>query len=158
SVFRCRGHPFFAQPQFLPALRAGRNAKLRTAIDGGHFDARAQSRLPCSHRDGHVDVVAIAAKHRMLSDTNDDEEIAGRPTVGAGVALAGDANTLAVARTGFHAHLERLGPLHQAFAMTHRADALRFSRAAAPRTGGVELHAAAGLRGVATAPAIRACA
>src|SRR5262249_58297152 len=122
--------------------------------DGWHLDLGAQRGFPRGHRDSHVDIVAVAMKHRMVSGANDDIEIARRTTIRPGIALAGEANTLAVAGSRLYPDLERLRALHQALAVTGRANALRFTSAAAARARRVEFHPAAGLRDLTFAAAL----
>src|ERR1700729_362668 len=78
---RGRRHAFFPQTQLLSALRSWWNFQLRSTINGGYVNLRAQRRFPRSHRDGHVNVIAIPAKHWMLAHTNNDKEIAGLAAV-----------------------------------------------------------------------------
>src|SRR5215469_2357173 len=156
SFFRRRRNALLAKAQLLTALRAWRNPQLRPAVDGWDLDLGAQRGFPRGHRDSHVDIVAVAMKHRMVSGANDDIEIARRTAVRPGIALAREANALAVAGSRFHPDLERLCALYQALAMTGRANALRFTSAAAARARGVEFHPAAGLRDHAFASAIAA--
>src|SRR5262249_15468841 len=146
SVFRRRRHTLLAKAQLLAALCARRNPQLRPSVDSWDIDLGAQRGFPRGHWDGHVDIVALAMKHRMLTGANDDIEIAWRAAVRPGIALAGETYALAVARPGLHRDLERLRALTQAFAMTRGAHALRLPRAAAARARGVEFHPAAGLR------------
>src|SRR5438128_5408574 len=61
-----------AQAELLPALRPGRDLEQRAAVNGGHFDLGAQSRL--GHRDGNRDlnVVAFAVEEGRLLDAHGD--------------------------------------------------------------------------------------
>src|SRR6478735_2873794 len=72
------------------------------------------------------------------------------------IAFAGNANALAIARTRFYAHLQRLCALDCAFAVAYGAWRLHFAGTAAARAGNVKLHAAAGLRDMPAAVALRA--
>src|SRR6185437_7925605 len=85
-------------------------------------------------------------KHRMLLDADDDEQIARRAAAASGVAFAGNANALAVARARLDAHFQRLRHADQALAVTVRTLVHDLSGSVTARTGHVELHASAGLR------------
>ena len=86
---------------------------------------------------------------------HDDVEIAGRCAHGSGVAATGQTNALAIARAGLDANLQRLAALDAALAVAGRADGAVLAAAAAARTRHVELHAAALLRDLALAVALR---
>src|ERR1041384_2894778 len=145
-LFSRRGrNAFFAQPQLLPALRAWRNLQLRTPIDGRNFNLCAQGGLPCSHRYSHVDVVAFAAKHRVLTHANNNVEITCRSAARACVTFAGNADALSIARACLDPDFKRFRALHHAFPVADWAGGLDFACAAATRAGDVELHAAGGL-------------
>jgi hypothetical protein len=70
------------------------------------------------HRD--TDVIAFAMKDRMLSGADDYIEVARRPPVHSGIALAREADALAVARARLDANFQRFGALHGAFPVAHR--------------------------------------
>src|SRR5579864_219559 len=72
-----------------------------------------------------------------------------------GVAFAGEADALAIARPRLDAHSERLGAGDHALTLAHVADRARMSGAAADRARNIELHAAGGLSHLAAAAAIR---
>src|SRR5579863_38229 len=91
----------------------------------------------------------------MISGANDHIEVAGRSSMGSGVAFTGNANALPVARTRFDTYFERLGLLHGTFAVAGAADCYVFPGAVAARTRRIELHASTGLRDLAAAAAIR---
>ena len=156
AFFGGRGDALLAQSQSLPALSSGRNFELGAPIHGGHFDLGAQRGLTRSNRHGDVNVIAFAAKHRMLARAHDNVKIAGRAAMAAGIAFAGQAYALAIARSGLDAHGERLGATDHAFAVTDVADSSRMSGAAAARAGDVEFHAPGSLRHLSGAFAFRA--
>src|SRR5437899_2501214 len=91
----------------------------------------------------------------MLARADDDEEIARRSAVGAGISFSRDADTLAVAGAWLHAHFERLGTFHHAFTVARRADVLCFARSSASRARHVEVHAPTRLRNRSLAAAFR---
>src|SRR6266404_4997201 len=154
SVIGGRGHAFLAQTQLLSALRARRDAQLRAAVNGRYFNSGAERGFRRGHGDGHVDVVTLAAKHRMLADLHDDVEIARRPAIQSRIAFACDAYALAVARARLNADLERFGAHDHALTVACRTDALRLAGAVAAWALHVELHASAGLRDLSTAVAL----
>ena len=156
AFFGRRRHALLTHAQPLPALRARRNAQLRSAIDGRDFDLRAQRRLRDRDRHGDEDVVAFAAKHRVLAHANDDVKVAGGSTVRAGIAFARQADTLPVASSRLDAHFNRFISGNCAIARARPANSLLLPTATALRAGDVELHVAAHLRDLAFAPAVRA--
>src|SRR5262249_13702615 len=95
-------------------------------------------------------------KHGMVFRSDDDVQITRRATVRAGVALASDANALAIPRTGLDADFERLSAADHAFSVANRAGRDVLARASAARTGHVELHAIGALLDGAFALALRA--
>ncbi len=107
----------------------------RAAIDGRHFNLGAQRGLGERHRNGEMDVVALALENRMLTDPHDDVKIARGRAHRSGIAASGQADALAVARARLDAHLQRLAALHAAFAVAHRAHRAVLAAAAAARAG-----------------------
>ncbi len=87
---------------------------------------------------------------------HDEKKIAGRAAVDAGVALALQADALAVARAWLDAKLDRLGAGDSALAVAGGAVVRDVAGAVAARAGDVELHAAAHLRHLAGAVALGA--
>ena len=94
----------------------------------------------------------------MVSSADNHVEIPGWSSMRSGVAFAGNANALAVARARLYANLERFGLFDGAFAVAGGAGGNVLAGAMAARTGDVELHASAGLRDLAGAAALRASA
>ena len=88
-----------------------------------------------------MDVVAGAGKNGVRAGADDQVKVAGRAAVESGVALAGEANALAVAGAGLDAEFEGLGAVDDAFAMAVGAGVLHFAAAATARALDVELHA-----------------
>ena len=97
-----------------------------------------------------------AREELVRADLDDEVEIARRRAFGAGVALAGQADALAVARAGLDAELQRLAARDHAGAVAGGAGVLHLAAAAAARALDVELHAAAHLRHLAGAVALGA--
>src|SRR5262249_54578584 len=157
AFFGCGGHAFLAQAQLLPALRARGNPQLRPPIDGRDFDFGSECGLHRCDRNLNVNVIGNAPEYRMLTDADDDVEVSRGATVRPGIAFAWNADTLSVARAGFHTYLQRFGALNDSVAMTGRADALRLPRSTAARAGDVEFHTPAGLGHLAFASAFRTC-
>src|ERR1700734_255994 len=149
-------HTAFAHAQFLAALRSLRNLQLRAAVDGRHFHFCAQRRLRNRHRHRNLDIVALAREDRMRSGAHDKKQVARRTAVDAGIALALQANALAVARAGLDAELDGLSARERSLAVAGRAGIRHAPRAITPRAGDVEFHAAAHLGYLAGALALRA--
>src|SRR5579863_1183054 len=101
-----------------------------------------------------MNIIALPMKDRVISGANDHIEVAGRSSMGSGVAFAGNANALAVARTSFNTDFKRFGLFYSSFAMTGAAGCYVFSSAVAARAGRIELHAPPGLRDLATPAAL----
>src|SRR5262249_11925043 len=132
-----RRNALFAQTEFLSALGAGRDFEMRAAVDGRHFDLGAERGLHRGDRHRDIDVVAFPAKHRMLTDADDDVEVAMRTAARSCVALAGQTDALSVARARLDADFHGLAAVHHAFAVADRARHTLFARAAAIGTGRV---------------------
>src|SRR5947209_10089107 len=90
----------------------------------------------------------------MLAGAHNYVKIAGRPAMRSGVAFAGQANALPIARARLDAHRERISTIDHAFAAADIADGARMSGAAAARAGNIELHASGGLGHLAGALAL----
>src|SRR2546428_5969631 len=89
---------FAREPQFLPALRAGRNFHRAAAFEGRHFALRAERRFP--RRDRHFDLEVVAARleERMWLERDLQIEIARRPAVHPGAAFAAQTQPLSLDR------------------------------------------------------------
>src|SRR5471030_2730860 len=152
-------HTLFAQTEFLAVHGPLRNfeqgaAAIRGgAIDGGHLDLGAESGFPHRHRNGDLDVVAIAMEEGVVLHFGSDVEIARRRSHGAGVAFAGNAQEAAVARAGRDAEFDGFGSRHAAVAAGGTGVA-QFPGSAAPRAGEIEFHGARHLADVAGAFAL----
>src|SRR5579863_175264 len=101
-----------------------------------------------------MNIIALPMKDRVISGANDHIEVAGRSSMGSGVAFAGNANALAVARASLDTDFKRFGLFYSSFAMTGAAGCYVFSSAVAARAGRIELHAPPGLRDLATPAAL----
>ena len=82
---------------------------MRAAIDGGHFDLGAESGFGHCDGDGDLNVVAHARKDRIRACADDEEEIACGTAVDAGIALALQADALAVTRARLDAEFDGFG-------------------------------------------------
>src|SRR5438105_10884764 len=126
------------EPHRLSVLRARRDPHLRAvAFDGGDVELVAERGL--RRRDAkHVDeIVALAPEARVVLEANQDVEVARRAGTGAGLALAGDAELLAVVDAG--GDRQHDVALLALAALTPAPGAQlvdRLPRAAAPRAGG----------------------
>src|SRR5205085_7884194 len=109
-----------------------------------------------THRDrhSHVDIVAFAAKHRVLLGANDDVEIARRPAAASGVAFARNPNALAITRSRFDTHFQRFSYVYDALTMAVGTFILDLSCPVTARARHVELHAPTGLRHLSCAFAV----
>ena len=105
-----------------------------------------------------MDVVAFTAKDGVLAGANNHKEVAGGTAVGSGVAFAGNANALAVARAGFDAYFERFRSLDRAFPVAGRAGRDVLAGSMAARTLHVKFHPPAGLRDLPRSVALGALA
>src|SRR5580692_1121489 len=103
-----------------------------------------------------MNIVALPMKDRVISGANDRIEVAGRSSMGSGVAFAGNPNALAIARTSFNTDFKRFGLLDRSFAMAGAARCYVFPSAMAARAGRIELHASPGLGDLARAAALGA--
>ena len=97
-----------------------------------------------------------AGEDRMRAGAHDEEEVAGRAAIHAGVAFALQADALAVARAGLDAEFDGLCFGNGAFAVAGGAVVRGAAGSVAARAGDVELHAAAHLRDLAGAVALGA--
>src|SRR5689334_15604 len=93
----------------------------RGAAVRGHLDLRAEGRLGERHRDGHGQVGALAAEHRVRLDVHPDVQVAGRAAALARGALARELDPGPVRHPGRDAGLDG--------ARAHRAPAARARRA-----------------------------
>ena len=82
------GHALPFERENLAALRACRDVQLLTAVERGHFDRCPQRRLRIADRCFAVEVLASTLEQRMLGHLDEAVAIAGRPAVGAWLALA----------------------------------------------------------------------
>src|SRR5205085_7561813 len=106
SAIACgRWDAFLPQTEFLPRLRPRRNLQQRASIHGRNLDFRSQRRLSGGHRNRDVNVVAFAAKNRMIAGPDNDVEIAGRTASASSIAFARYADTLPIARAWLDANL-----------------------------------------------------
>ncbi len=89
-----------AQAKDLPGLGLGRHLHLGRAVERRDLDLAAEGGLRKADRHLAVQVVAIALKHPVRPEMDDDVEVAGRSAVHAGLALAGEANAIALVHAG----------------------------------------------------------
>src|SRR4051794_232200 len=89
-----------------------------------HLDLGAPDRLGDRERHLDLDVVALALEHRAVLHAGDHEQVAGRPAVAAGLALAGEADARALADAGGDVHAVALRRAHGALAVAGRARVL----------------------------------
>lgn len=73
---------------------------LDAAVDGRHLDLSAERGLRERHRHLHEHGVAVALEERVRLDKDRDEQIARRPAVQPGVALAAQIQRLPVVDAG----------------------------------------------------------
>src|ERR1019366_7547651 len=149
-------HAALAQTELLVVLRAGWNLEQRPGVDGGDADLGSEPRLGHRQRHGDENVVAFPHKQRMGFHVGGDVEVAGWRADGAGVALAGHAQTRAVARSGGDAHIHRFRVRQAAVAAAGGARILQPAFAVAAGAGEIELHVAGHLRYIAGTVALRA--
>src|SRR5690606_54802 len=119
-----RAQPFdslAAQPEGLAGLGAFRQFDLGPPGQGGHPHFTAERR-GC-HGDGNLamEVIAIALEYCMLPDPDLDEEIPGRATIDARLAIAGRADAHAVLDPGRYVDLEGLLLLDAPLPVARRA-------------------------------------
>src|SRR6185437_5913097 len=115
------------------------------AVDGRHFNLRAQRGFCGSHRNSDIDIIAVATKHGMIPGANAHVQIAGLAPACARISLPRDPDPLSVTRAGLDANFERLGATYHAFAVAHRTNRNILASSAASRTRYVELHAVGAL-------------
>src|SRR5690606_28017811 len=96
-----------AQAEQLAGLGAFRNLQLDPAIQGRHFQLAAERRVGEADRDLAVQMLAVTLEDRVLADIDHHVEVAGRPTEGPRLALAGQADAVAAVDAG--RHLDRQG-------------------------------------------------
>ena len=154
--FVAEGTPFSRRAQLLSGLGARWNSQKRAAINGGHFDLRAQRRFRNRHRNGEMDVITFTMEYRIIAGADDDIEIASGPTVYSGISFSRQSDALSVARASLDADFQRLSSVNYALSAAHSADRACFTGTTAPRAGDVELHSPAGLLNRTLATALRA--
>src|SRR5438105_3842193 len=160
-----------AQAELLAGLRAFGDVDRRIAGQRRHFDLAAERRARDGHRHHAMQVVAVAREDRVLLQADLDVQVAGRPAVGARLAVARAADAHAVVDARGDLHLERLLFLHAALAVAggaglgddlaraaamrarllHREEALPHLHDACAVAGGAGLGLRAGLRAGAVA-------
>src|SRR5439155_4534509 len=91
----------------LARLRARLEGQLRLAFERRDGQRGAERRLGDREVDGRVDVVALAHEARVRPDVDLDVDVARPATDRAGVALAADADALAVVDAGRDLQLAR---------------------------------------------------
>src|SRR5690349_4855517 len=131
-------HAATPQPQHLLRLAARRDFELVGAVQDGHVEVRAQREL--RERDGQIDqeIGAVPREDDVVADTDEHVEVAGRASVDAGAALAGEAQLHAVVDAGRNLDVQHvvaaLAPL-AATVMTRALVDLPFAAAARTRSG-----------------------
>ena len=88
--FRRLGKATFTQAKLLSRFGAGRYLECGFALDRRDLDPCSESCLGDGDRNGHIDVVALASKERMLADVRDDEEVARLGSQPAALALSSE--------------------------------------------------------------------
>src|SRR5690606_24099935 len=111
-----RLHALVAQAEDLAGLGFGGDADLGLAAEGGHAGDVAQRGLGDADRHLAVQVVAVALEDRVLANADFDIEIAGLGSRRAGLALAGQADAIAVVDARGHLHRQHLFLFHAAVA------------------------------------------
>ena len=96
--FGGRWNALLAQSKLLSGLGSGRNFQHGTAIDGRNLNFGAERSFGDGNGDSKMNVVAFAPENRVVSSADNHVEIPGRAAMRSGVAFAGNANALAVAR------------------------------------------------------------
>src|SRR5258708_3253186 len=95
---------FAAQPEDLPRLRLGRDLDLGRALERGDLDLPAERRLREADRHLAVQIVPVALEDPVGLEVDHSVEIARRTAIHAGLALAGQADAIALidARGNLH--------------------------------------------------------
>jgi hypothetical protein len=106
-----------AQSEYLAGLGFGGNFDGGVAVQGGNVDFATQGRR--DERDGHLamQIVVVPLEDLMGLEVDLDVEIAGRPAVDTGFALAGQTDAVTVVHTGGNPHGQGLVLLDAAFAV-----------------------------------------
>src|SRR5690554_3177126 len=121
-------HAAALDPEHAPAGGAGRDLQLhRRAAECGHLDGATEGGFDEGHWDVDPQVVSFTLEHRMLAHRDRDGEVAGRPAVDAGLALAAEPDLLAIRDSSGNLDRERLA-----------AGALQLDGVAVDGGGGVE--------------------
>ena len=102
-----RRHALAAQHVHLARLRAGRDLDLDLAGRAGNRQRGAERRLRHRQVDGGVEVVAVALDAGLRDDADLDEEVARRACELSGMALAANADALAVGDAGGNVDVDR---------------------------------------------------
>src|SRR5262249_23560683 len=111
--------------------------ELSLAVEGRHGDLRAERRLGHRQRHARIDVVALADEVAVRAHGDAHVDVAGAGTRRAGMALARDADALAVVNPGRGVDVERAPPDDTALAAALAARCLDHpARAAARRADG----------------------
>src|SRR5207253_9879227 len=100
---------------------AFRNFNHRIALQRGHVDLAAQRRARDGDRHDAVQVVAVAREDLVLFQADLDVQVARRPAVRAGLAVARAADAHAVVDAGGDLDFERLLLFHAALAVARGA-------------------------------------
>src|ERR1035437_3789014 len=135
-------HALLAQSEALGVGGALRDLQQGTAVNGRHFDFRAQRRFPDRHRHGDFNIVAFAKEERVRFHFGSDVEIARGGAHGAGIALAGDAEAGTVARAWRNADPHEFGVGDAPLPAATGTSVAQLAGTAASRAGEVELHGA----------------
>src|SRR5688500_18094903 len=96
------------QAKGLAALRFGRHADARRAVERRDLDLAAERRGGDGERHLAMQVVVIALAHRVLLDVHLDVQIARRAAVPARLAFAGQAHPVALVHAGRNLDRQRL--------------------------------------------------
>ena len=114
-----------AQAELVAGLGACGNFHLRAAaVDGGHLHIAAKRGLRHGQGDAAVDVGAVPLEDLVRGDGDVHEEVAGWGSSGAGLALAGQADTGAFLDAGGDCDLKRALALHRASTVADAAGVL----------------------------------
>ena len=97
-----------AQAEDLPGLGLGRHLHLGRTVERRNIDLAAEGGLREADRHLAVKVVALALEDAVLLEVDDDVEVAGRAAVHPGLALAGEADAIALVHAGRNFYREGL--------------------------------------------------
>src|SRR5262249_35181547 len=101
------GHSFPAEDAHRAGLRARFELELSLTVEGRHGDLRAERRLGHRQRHARIDVVALTDEVAVRAHGDAHVDVAGAGTRRAGMALARDADALAVVNPGRNVDVER---------------------------------------------------